>query len=188
MINCWVKKINSHANLKKEIEYYFCTMLATTYILLGSNLGNRMKMLLSAEDLIQSTAGVISAVSKVYETAAWGNTNQDAFLNKVIELKTSHSPEALLSLLLAAEIELGRVRNEKWGPRTIDLDILYYNSDIIQSDKLTLPHPEIGNRRFTLVPLCDIASNYINPIFHKSNADLLVQCSDQSEVKLFSQP
>ena len=145
-------------------------------------------MLLAAEDLIQSKAGVISAISKVYETAAWGNTNQDAFLNKVIELKTSHSPADLLSLLLETELELGRVRNEKWGPRTIDLDILYYNFEIINSDKLTLPHPEIGNRRFTLVPLCDIASDYIHPIFHKSNADLLVHCNDQSEVKLYSQP
>jgi 2-amino-4-hydroxy-6-hydroxymethyldihydropteridine diphosphokinase len=145
-------------------------------------------MLLDAEDLIEKYAGIISAESKVYETAAWGNTNQSSFLNKVIRISTPHSPEALLNILLEAELKLGRIRDEKWGPRTIDLDILYYNNEIIKSAILTIPHPEIGNRRFTLVPLCDIAAEYIHPIVKKNNNELLNQCSDQSEVKLFSQP
>jgi 2-amino-4-hydroxy-6-hydroxymethyldihydropteridine diphosphokinase len=163
-------------------------MQSTAYILSGSNLGDRMKMLLDAEALIATNAGIISAVSKVYETAAWGNTNQSSFLNKVIKITTPHSPEALLNILLEAELKLGRVRHEKWGPRTIDLDILYFNTEVIITTNLTVPHPEIANRRFTLVPLCDIAADYIHPIVKKSNIELLDLCNDQSEVKLFSQP
>lgn len=160
-------------------------MLATAYILLGSNIGDRIKMLIDAEALINSEAGYISATSSIYETAAWGNTNQEAFLNKVIKISTPHLPIKLLQVLLASEQKLGRIREEKWGPRSIDLDILYYNSETIQLPELIIPHPEICNRRFTLIPLCEIAAELKHPILQKNNLQLLQQCSDNSKVSLY---
>ncbi len=161
-------------------------MQSSAYILLGSNLGNRMKMLDDAEILINKYAGKVIHTSNTYETAAWGKTDQSSFLNKVIHLSTSHAPESLLKILLGIEQKMGRERIEKWGPRTIDADILYYDSIIINESKLVIPHPEIQSRRFTLIPLCEIAFNYMHPVFKISNSELLKQCRDESEVTLYN--
>ena len=179
-------KINCGANLKKEIESYFCIMQSTDFILSGSNLGDRMKMLLNAEELLNLHAGEIELTSSVYETAAWGNTDQSSFLNKVVKLTTSHSPDTLLTILLGIEERLGRIRKEKWGPRTIDLDILYFDKTIVNTTQLVVPHPEIPNRRFTLVPLCEIAEEYIHPVMKLSNKALLQQCKDLSDVTIYN--
>ena len=160
-------------------------MQSTAYILSGSNLGDRMKMLNDAEQLINQQAGKITVTSSVYETAAWGNTDQSAFLNKVIRLSTNHRPEDLLTILLEIEESLGRKRLEKWGPRTIDLDILYFDHSVVNSKQLIVPHPEIANRRFTLIPLCEIAAEYIHPTKGISNQEILNQCTDSSEVKIY---
>ncbi|MBY0436499.1 MAG: 2-amino-4-hydroxy-6-hydroxymethyldihydropteridine diphosphokinase [Cyclobacteriaceae bacterium] len=123
--------------------------------------------------------------SSVYETAAWGNTQQAAFLNQVIELETKLAPTALLRELLTIETHLGRIRKKKWGKRTIDIDILYYGNSIIQEPELIIPHPEIAKRRFTLVPLDELTPDLIDPVSGKSVRQMLSECKDTLEVSVF---
>ncbi|WP_221389791.1 2-amino-4-hydroxy-6-hydroxymethyldihydropteridine diphosphokinase [Dyadobacter sp. NIV53] len=156
------------------------------FLLLGSNLGERLQVLRSAVELIEEQIGQIKSASSVYETAPWGVLDQPAFLNQVIELQTVLDPEEVLRIILAIEQELGRVRYERWGARVIDIDILYFQDLILDSARLTIPHPRLHERRFTLAPLAEIAPDFIHPVFHKSSAQLLAVCTDNSEVKLFS--
>jgi 2-amino-4-hydroxy-6-hydroxymethyldihydropteridine diphosphokinase len=153
------------------------------YLLLGSNLDNRWKTLEKARTLIHNRVGEIYKSSKVYETAPWGNTTQPAFLNQVIIIRSALTPKKILSKTQSIETELGRIRKEKWGERSIDIDILYYNSQIYNTPNLKIPHPEIQNRRFTLVPLVEIAAKFLHPVLLKSNAELLTNCSDLLKVK-----
>jgi 2-amino-4-hydroxy-6-hydroxymethyldihydropteridine diphosphokinase len=120
--------------------------------------------------------------SNIYKTAAWGNTEQDDFYNQVIEVSTELSAEILLQTLLGIETKMGRTRNQKWEARIIDLDILYFNNEIIDTEILKVPHPYMHLRRFTLIPLTEIAANYVHPIFDKTNSELLASCCDGSEV------
>lgn len=159
--------------------------MVRTFLLLGSNEGDRMHFLSEARKRIELTVGKIKKASSVYETAAWGNTQQAAFLNQVIELETKLAPTTLLHELLAIEAGLGRARKEKWGKRTIDIDILYYEDSIIQEPELTIPHPEIARRRFTLVPLAELAPDLIDPVSQKSVQQMLIECGDELEVKVF---
>jgi 2-amino-4-hydroxy-6-hydroxymethyldihydropteridine diphosphokinase len=154
------------------------------YILLGTNLGDKRTNLQQA--ILSISANLISIVSysDIYETAAWGNTNQDNFYNQVIEVKTELSANDLLQTLLQIEIQMGRVRNQKWEARIIDLDILYFNHEIIDTENLKVPHPYLHVRRFTLAPLVQIASEFLHPVFNKTNTALLENCRDNSEVKL----
>jgi 2-amino-4-hydroxy-6-hydroxymethyldihydropteridine diphosphokinase len=157
--------------------------MKSAYILLGSNLGNSLQNLQNAIDLIQKEDISIIACSHTYKTKAWGNVNQDDFLNATIEIKTLLSPVGLLETLLKIELNMGRVRGEQqWLPRIIDLDILYYDNQIIDLHNLKIPHPYIAQRRFTLVPLNDIAANFIHPLLQISNNKLLQICSDKGEV------
>lgn len=153
------------------------------YLLLGSNLGDRMAILADALMQLELTAGQLKAQSGLYETAAWGKQEQPSFLNQVVEISSAFPPHELLEKILEIEHKLGRVREEKWGPRTLDLDILYYNDNIINSPSLTLPHLQLHLRRFTLVPLCEIAPLWVHPILKKNNLQLLQECPDQLEVK-----
>ncbi len=154
-------------------------------LLLGSNLGKRHKILQAALLEIEKQLGQIIQKSKCYESESWGIKTHPLFLNQVIKLKTSLLPEILLQKLLGIEKSLGRKRNEKWGPRTIDLDILYYNDMIIKTINLIIPHPQIQNRRFTLLPLCDLIPEYIHPVFKKNQRELLKTCSDSLGVWVF---
>ena len=156
------------------------------YLSLGSNEGNRTLWLQKAIDLIAEKCGVIGQRSSIYETAAWGITTQPDFLNMVISLQTDKTATELLALILAIETSLGRERTIKWGPRTIDIDILLYNKDIIQTSSLIVPHPFMQERRFTLIPLAEIAPHFIHPILRKSIAELLVECPDKLEVWKYS--
>ena len=158
-------------------------MAERIFLLLGSNLGNRHDNLSRAIVLIKQEAGKILAVSSIYETAAWGKRDQSDFLNQVVELESSLNPEALLSLLLTIEQKIGRVRHEKWGARSIDIDILYYGDQKLSSEALTLPHPGIPDRRFVLVPLCELAAEFTHPILNKKNKQLLLECTDPLLVK-----
>ncbi len=155
------------------------------YILLGSNKGDRLEYLKKSHYEITKTCGATISQSSIYVTEAWGNTKQDSFLNQVIEIGSVLTPEALLSSLLAIEARLGRKREEKWGPREIDLDILFYGHQVINLEHLKIPHPEIQNRRFTLVPLVEIATNFIHPTLGVNVEILLAQCTDTSAVKKF---
>ena len=153
------------------------------YILLGSNIGQRKQYLNKAITAIQHRCGNLINQSAIYETAAWGNTKQASFLNQVIVLHTQLSPDELMQELLHIEEELGRIRTEKYGPRTIDLDILFYGNLVYHSPKVTLPHPAIQDRRFVLIPLAELNARKIHPVYRKTINTLLNECADLLPVK-----
>jgi 2-amino-4-hydroxy-6-hydroxymethyldihydropteridine diphosphokinase len=124
----------------------------------------------------------VSNASSIYETAAWGKNDQPAFLNQVLEIETALSPPQLLKTILAIEENIGRVRQEKYGPRIIDIDILLFNDEVLHLPMLKIPHPQLQNRRFVLVPLAEIAPDLIHPVFKKTIAELLAICPDKLEV------
>ena len=121
--------------------------------------------------------------SSLYETAAWGKTDQAAFLNQALMLETSLDAPTLMKRLLTLEEQMGRVRAERYGARTIDIDILFFNTDIIRLPWLVIPHPEVANRRFALVPMDEIAADYVHPVLQKTIHALLTQCPDKLDVK-----
>jgi 2-amino-4-hydroxy-6-hydroxymethyldihydropteridine diphosphokinase len=166
--------LNKH--IKKDIVYQ------NIFLLLGSNLSNRQAMLDAAKVKIGQEEISIVKESHFYETEAWGNTDQPSFINQVIQVNTALEPQILLSTLLAIEKELGRKRYERWGPRSIDIDILYYNQEICTYANLKIPHPEIQHRRFAIEPLVEIAPQFIHPVFNISNSILLERCTDNLEV------
>jgi 2-amino-4-hydroxy-6-hydroxymethyldihydropteridine diphosphokinase len=160
-------------------------MELNVYLLLGSNVGDRQANLKKASELISEEVSPVVATSKLYETAAWGKTDQSPFLNQAIIVKTSIKPLILLSLLKNIETKVGRVDTEKWGPRVIDIDILLYGSEIIHEPELQVPHPYLPVRRFALLPLAEIAEEVIHPILKKTIAELLAECPDTSDVKIY---
>jgi 2-amino-4-hydroxy-6-hydroxymethyldihydropteridine diphosphokinase len=149
------------------------------FLLLGTNLGNRSENLLVARKQVEITAGKIIRASSVYETAAWGNVDQANFFNQVVEIETNLAPVELLHAVLSIEEQMGRIREIKWGPRIIDIDILLYDEIIITTDFLSIPHPALHQRRFTLVPLAEIAAEQIHPVLQKTITELLSMCEDQ---------
>lgn len=153
------------------------------YLLTGSNVGDSKALLNQAKLSIEEQVGAITAASSLYQTAPWGNTNQQHFLNQVLEVNTHLNAKEVLTTILAIEQQMGRVREAKWAPRTIDIDILFFNDAIISEDDLTVPHPLLHQRRFTLVPLAEIALDLIHPLLHQTIAQLLHQCSDDSVVE-----
>ena len=153
------------------------------YLLIGGNMGDRLRNLARAEELLQAGTGKVMERSGIYETAAWGKTDQPAFLNKALLLQNDLSPAQLLQNIMDVENEMGRIRSEKYGPRTIDIDILFFNREIIRLPQLVIPHPEIQNRRFALEPLNEIAPDFFHPVLNKSIRQLLAECPDKLEVK-----
>lgn len=153
------------------------------FLLLGSNLGERKLILHAAAGLIEKRVGTILSSSFVYETAPWGVTDQPVFLNQVLEVQSSLAPEEVLRIILDIEHELGRIRYERWGARVIDIDILYFDDLVSDSARLTLPHPRLHERRFTLVPLNEIAPDFIHPRLQKTTRELLDACHDPGAVK-----
>ncbi len=160
------------------------TINGRVFIALGSNLGDRAAWLQQARKKLFSTPTVqLVAASSVYETAPVGKTDQPAFLNQVIEVRTSLTPEELLSRLLQVEQELGRLRRERWGPRIIDLDLLAFGRRRSNTSRLVLPHPELHRRRFVLQPWAEIAPEFIVPGFAASVEKLLENCEDNNRVQ-----
>ena len=154
----------------------------TLYLLTGGNMGDRDANLHAAASGIESSIGSIKAASAIYETAPWGYTDQAPFLNQVLLVSTPLSAVEVLEQVLSVEMALGRERLEKMGPRTIDIDILYYNDDIVEQPDLTIPHPHLQDRKFVLVPLAEIAPEFVHPILLKTNKQLLDECTDTLEV------
>ena len=156
------------------------------YLLTGGNVGNRQQYLQESADLIETACGTITASSAIYETAPWGKTDQTAFLNQALQLATTLAPDELMKKLLAIEQMAGRKRTEKYGPRTIDIDILLFNNEMVHTPFLIIPHPQMANRRFVLEPLNEIAATYVHPVLKKTIAQLLQACPDPLPVKKFS--
>ncbi|OGO33001.1 MAG: 2-amino-4-hydroxy-6-hydroxymethyldihydropteridine diphosphokinase [Chloroflexi bacterium RBG_16_54_18] len=142
------------------------------YLALGSNLGIRSKNLENARNALEMQ-GWLRDSSSIYETPPWGIVDQPAFLNQVVRIETSFSPVKLLSFLKRLEIQLGRTPAEKYGPRLIDIDILFYNNKVIDRRKLKIPHPRLAERAFVLVPLADLAPQLRHPVNHKSISEML---------------
>ena len=155
------------------------------YLLLGSNMGNSEQQLKSAAQHIESQVGNITRFSSLYQTAAWGNTKQPDFLNQVLIVQTKLEPEELLTANLQIEQKMGRIRTVKNAPRIIDIDILYYNKLVLNTANLKIPHPEIPNRRFVLIPLNELSPLWKHPLLLKNNHQLLQNCKDELNVKKF---
>ncbi len=155
----------------------------SAFLSIGSNLGNREYLLQKAIFEIGQKAGEIRQVSGIYETPAWGFEGED-FLNACLEIQTLLTPEALLEELLAIETIFGRERTPDGGysSRTLDIDIIYFEKEIIKTDTLVVPHPKMQNRRFILKPLADISPQFYHPILNKDTRNLLQECSDKSKI------
>ena len=152
------------------------------YLLIGGNMGNRMANLDIALNLMESNLGKITLLSSRYETAAWGFTEQPHFLNQAVLLQTDLLANDLMLAILNIEKSMGRERSIPLGPRIIDIDIIYFNEEIIDNISVTIPHPKMTARRFVLLPLVEIAPDYIHPILLKSNSVLLKECGDSLAV------
>lgn len=151
------------------------------YLLLGSNIGDRLGYLKQASKMLTNHGTHILDESSIYETQPWGESDQPWFLNLVLKVETKLTPEGLLQACLKIEHELGRERIKKWAERVIDIDILYFNDELLDSSNLNLPHPEIPNRRFTLVPLVELAALEVHPSLNKTQLALLSECTDMLE-------
>ncbi|MFT3683209.1 MAG: 2-amino-4-hydroxy-6-hydroxymethyldihydropteridine diphosphokinase [Ferruginibacter sp.] len=157
----------------------------TTYLLLGSNMGDSRQQLKVAIKHIRAAVGKVKRQSRLYVTAAWGNTSQPDFLNQVIVVETKLDAAVTMQAVLAIEAAMGRVRTVKNAPRVIDIDILFFNKEIIKTIDLTIPHPEIQNRRFVLVPMNELSPMFRHPVLQQNIHQLLLHCADTLNVKKF---
>ena len=153
------------------------------YLLIGGNLGNREINFAKVKGYIEQLCGPVIQSSSLYETAAWGKTDQPSFLNQALEIETELDAGHLIDRALEIERLMGRERKEKYGPRIIDIDILLFNNEQYDLPFLKIPHPEMQNRRFALTPLAEIAADVRHPVLKKSIDELLKECPDRLEVK-----
>ncbi len=154
------------------------------YLLLGSNLNDRLTLLQHASEEIALRIGIITGKSSVYESEPWGFESEKLFLDQVIRIETNHTPRQILDEILKIEVKMGRKRSisEGYTSRLIDIDILFFNDKIIKEDNLTIPHPKIPERKFTLLPLAELDSSMIYPGSGKSIRELISECRDQLKV------
>lgn len=157
--------------------------MVNVFLLLGSNLGDRNLLLQQAIKCIEEEVGPVIKQSAVYETQSWGKEDLPDYLNQVILIQTELSAQFILQKILNIEWKIGRVREEKWGPRLIDIDILFYGDTLIDELELQVPHPELHKRRFTLEPLAEIAPDLIHPTLNKNILQLKSELKDNLVVK-----
>ncbi|MFT3903501.1 MAG: 2-amino-4-hydroxy-6-hydroxymethyldihydropteridine diphosphokinase [Niabella sp.] len=153
------------------------------FLIIGGNLGNRKANLREACARINERAGKVVKTSSIYETEPWGVEGQPHYYNQVLQVLTRLQPDALMQTLLKIEEQMGRVREIKYGARTIDIDILFFNDLAYESPMVTVPHPRIAERRFVLTPMAEIAPDFIHPVFQKNMTALLRQCTDKTAVQ-----
>ncbi|HEY2647995.1 MAG TPA: 2-amino-4-hydroxy-6-hydroxymethyldihydropteridine diphosphokinase [Puia sp.] len=156
------------------------------YLLTGGNEGDRYRNMQQARTNIEHICGQLLQVSSLYETAPWGKTDQADFLNQVLLIDTKWNPRELLKAILQIEEKGGRVRTLKNAPRSIDIDILFYNHLVIEETGLSIPHPRIAERRFVLEPMNEISPRFEHPVLHKTIHQLLLECTDELAVKKIS--
>lgn len=169
----------------KSGVYNICYNMIDVFLLLGGNMGDRLKYLEGAVKQIDSQIGRVISVSGVFQTQSWGKTDEPDYLNQAVKVSTDKPARQVLELALAIERELGRERKEKWGSRTIDIDILLYGDAIINEPDLVVPHPGLPLRRFALEPLSEIGGNFVHPVLRKTINDLKNEVSDGLIVKKF---
>ena len=154
------------------------------FLLLGGNLDDRFGLLSIAKEDISKEIGEILQESSIYETAPWGFESEQNFLNQVIIVSTSLSPIQVLRKCQIIENKLGRVRkSEHYASRTMDIDILFYNEEIINTTELIVPHKRLHKRRFTLEPLVELAPNFMHPVIRKSLFEIMKECTDEADIK-----
>ena len=157
--------------------------LEKIYIHTGSNLGQKEKHLAQARQFIHENIGRITAQSDLFETEAWGITDQPNFVNQALEVATNLSPDQVMNQILNIELKMGRVRNQKWASRLIDIDIIFFSDRIIKTENLIIPHPFMHERNFVLVPLLEIAESFIHPELNLSIKELYKRSKDLLKVK-----
>jgi 2-amino-4-hydroxy-6-hydroxymethyldihydropteridine diphosphokinase len=157
------------------------------YLLIGGNLDDRAAKLTQAANLIEEHIGRITKSSALYETSAWGaaKEGQAAFLNQIVYVTTTLRPKQILNFALEIEKQMGRKRTVKNADRIIDIDVIFVNNEIILGKGLNVPHPLMHERKFTLVPMVEIAANYVHPIFEKTMERLLSECTDTLDVEIY---
>jgi 2-amino-4-hydroxy-6-hydroxymethyldihydropteridine diphosphokinase len=155
-----------------------------SYLLIGGNEGERVVQLSTARKNITDAGGEIRHASSLYETAAWGKTDQPDFLNQALEVATLQEAPDWMETLLGIEKTMGRQRTARYGSRNIDIDILFFNNSIIRMPQLIIPHPEIQNRRFVLAPMDEIAPFFIHPVLGRTIRELLAACTDPLPVTI----
>lgn len=153
------------------------------YLVTGANIGQREEQLAYAARLIQERCGAVVDRSAFYETAPWGKADQPNFVNQALVVETPLGARDLMHEILYIENLMGRDRNEKYGPRNIDIDIIFFNHQVIKEPGLVVPHPQMAHRRFVLEPLNEVIPAYIHPIFYKTVTELLKACDDPLPVK-----
>ncbi len=136
--------------------------------------------------MISNHIGVIKEQSKLYNTAAWGIKEQSDFLNQALLCSSKLNPQEILAQIHNIEAKMGRKRQKKWGPRIIDIDIIFYSEEIIENPNLKIPHPQLTNRNFVLIPLLDICPDKVHPVHSQTIRQLAEACNDSSEVSLYS--
>ena len=156
------------------------------FLQLGSNVGDREQLLFDATTIITDKIGAVVSKSKVYESTPWRVEGQENYLNQIVKIETEFTPKETLQYALDIEEELGRVRVEKWGERLIDIDIIFFNNEIIETSDLCIPHKHMHERNFVLEPLNEIAPEYIHPKYKKTIAELLEQSKDAEKVEEYA--